>query len=162
MLKFYPIVLLVLAVRERAVMCLAIWAVALGVIALWFALDGAEILRGMANIPSTHRSMTTCSARTILPFGLAEVVGLPRAGRCVLQVLLLVVVLGVAACAGASACRLHALTEAEASLPAGRQRSAGELLRAGAERVISRDTTFCSCCPRWSCPGAARHGWSCC
>ena len=42
MLKFYPIVLLVLAVRERLVTCLVVWAVAAGVIALWFALDGAD------------------------------------------------------------------------------------------------------------------------
>jgi hypothetical protein len=38
MLKFYPIVLLISAVRERLVACLAVWTVAVGVVALWFAL----------------------------------------------------------------------------------------------------------------------------
>jgi hypothetical protein len=112
MLKFYPIVLLVLAVRERAVICLAIWAVSLGVIALWFALDGAEILRGMANIPSTHPFDDNVFGAHNLAFGLAEKIGLPHPWASVLQVFLLGVVLCVAVWL-ARGVRLHTLTEAE-------------------------------------------------
>jgi hypothetical protein len=112
MLKFYPIVLLVLAVRERLVKCLVVWAVAVGVIALWFALDGTEILRGMANIPSTHPFDDNVFGAHNLPFGLAELLGLPHAAAIVLQVLLLVTMLCLAATL-ARRVQVHALTEAE-------------------------------------------------
>ena len=112
MLKFYPIVLLVLAVRERLVTCLVVWAVAAGVIALWFALDGAEILRGMANIPFTHPFDDNVFGAHNLPFGLAELLGLPHAAAIALQVLLLVIMLGLAATL-ARRVQVHALTEAE-------------------------------------------------
>ena len=112
MLKFYPIVLLVLAVRERLVTCLVVWAVAVGVIALWFALDGTEILRGMANIPVTHPFDDNVFGAHNLPFGLAELLGLPHAAAIVLQVLLLVIMLGLAATL-ARRVQVHALTEAE-------------------------------------------------
>ena len=112
MLKFYPIVLLVLAVRERLVTCLVVWAVAVGVIALWFALDGTEILRGMANIPFTHPFDDNVFGAHNLPFGLAELLGLPHAAAIVLQVVLLVIVLGLAA-ALVRRVQVHALTEAE-------------------------------------------------
>ncbi len=65
MLKFYPIVLLVAAVRERVMLCIAIWAVALGAVALWFALDGTAICGPLGTSIQTRRSMTTCSARII-------------------------------------------------------------------------------------------------
>jgi hypothetical protein len=112
MLKFYPIVLLVLAVRERTVTCLAIWAVSLGVIALWFALDGTEILRGMANIPSTHPFDDNVFGAHNLAFGLAEKIGLPHRWASALQVFLLGVMLCVAV-SSARGVRLHTLTEAE-------------------------------------------------
>ena len=112
MLKFYPIVLLVLAVRERLVTCLVVWAVAVGVIALWFALDGTEILRGMANIPFTHPFDDNVFGAHNLPFGLAELLGLPHAAAIALQVLLLVIMLGLAATL-ARRVQVHALTEAE-------------------------------------------------
>ena len=112
MLKFYPIVLLILAVRERLVTCLVIWAAAGGVIALWFALDGHAILRGMANIPSTQPFDDNVFGAHNLPFGLAELAALSHAWAMVLQAVLLVVVLGIAA----MMCRrvqVHALTEME-------------------------------------------------
>ena len=138
MLKFYPIVLLVLAVRERLVTCLVVWAVAAGVIALWFALDGAEILRGMANIPLTHPFDDNVFGAHNLPFGLAELLGLPHA---------------CGDCAAGAAAGDHARRRGDAGpsgagsradrggepAPAGRQRSAGELFRDGAERVVPRN-----------------------
>jgi hypothetical protein len=111
-LKFYPIVLLVLAVRERLVTCLVVWAVAVGVIALWFALDGTEILRGLANIPFTHPFDDNVFGAHNLPFGLAELLGLPHAAAIALQVVLLVIVLGLAATL-ARRVQVHALTEAQ-------------------------------------------------
>jgi hypothetical protein len=112
MLKFYPIVLLVLAVCERLVTCLVIWAVAAGVVVLWFALDGAEILRGMANIPSTHPFDDNVFGAHNLPFGLAELLGMTHAAAIALQVLLLVIMFGLAAML-ARWVQVHALTEVE-------------------------------------------------
>jgi hypothetical protein len=113
MLKFYPIVLLVAAVRERAVMCFAIWGAALGAIALWFALDGTEILRAIANIGSNPPFDDNVFGAHNLSFGIAALVGLSRSGALALEVLLLMVMAGVAI---ALARRVHidVLTEAEA------------------------------------------------
>ena len=65
MLKFYPIVLLVAAVRERAVVCFAIWAVALGAIAFGSPWTGPRSCGPLGTSIRTRRSMTTCSARII-------------------------------------------------------------------------------------------------
>ncbi len=137
MLKFYPIVLLILAVRERLVTCLVIWAAAGGVIALWFALDGHAILRGMANIPSTQPFDDNVFGAHNLPFGLAELAGLSHAWAMVLQVVLLVIVLGIAAMMCPPGAGARADRDGK-GVPAGRQRLAGELLRDGAERVVPR------------------------
>lgn len=96
MLKFYPIVLLLAAVRERALVCLAVWTMALGVVALWFALDGTEILRAIANIGSNPPFDDNVFGAHNLPFGIAAVVGLPRSGAMALEVLLLAAMVGVA------------------------------------------------------------------
>jgi hypothetical protein len=114
MLKFYPIVLLVTAMRERAVMCLAICTIALGAIALWFAVDGTEILRAIANIGSNPPFDDNVFGAHNLPFGIAAAVGLPRSGAMALEVLLLVVMAGVAI-ALARRTRINALTDAEAA-----------------------------------------------
>ena len=113
MLKFYPIVLLIVVVRDRVAVCFAIWAVAFGVVALWFALDGTEILRAIANIGSKSPFDDNVFGAHNLPFGIAAVIGLPRSGAVVLEVLLLVVMAGVAI-ALARRVRIDALTEAEA------------------------------------------------
>ena len=114
MLKFYPIVLLVGTVRERAVVCFAIWAVALGAIGLWFALDGTEILRAIANIGSNSPFDDNVFGAHNLPFGIAAVLGLPRSGAMALEVLLLMLMAGLAI-ALARRVRIDVLTEAEAA-----------------------------------------------
>ena len=113
MLKFYPIVLLLAAVRERALVCLAVWTMALGVVALWFALDGTEILRAIANIGSNPPFDDNVFGAHNLPFGIAAVVGLPRSGAMALEVLLLAAMVGVAI-GSAGRVRTDVLTEAEA------------------------------------------------
>ena len=113
MLKFYPIVLLLAAVRERALVCLAVWTMALGVVALWFALDGTEILRAIANIGSNPPFDDNVFGAHNLPFGIAAVVGLPRSGAMALEVLLLAAMVGVAI-GSAGEIRTDVLTEAEA------------------------------------------------
>ncbi len=113
MLKFYPIVLLLAAVRERALVCLAVWTMALGVVALWFALDGTEILRAIANIGSNPPFDDNVFGAHNLPFGIAAVVGLPRSGAMALEVLLLAAMVGVAI-GSAGKVRTDVLTEAEA------------------------------------------------
>ena len=113
MLKFYPIVLLLAAVRERALVCLAVWTMALGVVALWFALDGTEILRAIANIGSNPPFDDNVFGAHNLPFGIAAVVGLPRSGAMALEVLLLAAMVGVAI-GSAGRVRIDVLTEAEA------------------------------------------------
>jgi hypothetical protein len=116
MLKFCPIVLLVGAVRERAVVCFAIWALALGAIGLWFALDGTEIRRAIANIGSNSPFDDNVFGAQNLPFGIAAVLGLPRSGAMALEVLLLLLML-MAGLAIALARRvlIDVLTEAEAA-----------------------------------------------
>jgi hypothetical protein len=113
MLKFYPIVLLVTAVRERIVICLAIWVVTFSVVALWFALGSVDILRAIANIDSNPPFDDNLFGAYNLPFGIAAMVGLQHAGA-VLEVLFLVVMAGVAT-ALARRNRIDELTEAEAT-----------------------------------------------
>ena len=113
LLKFYPIVLLVAAVRERVTVCLVVWMVALGAIGLWFALDGTEILRAIANIGSNPPFDDNVFGVHNLPFGIATVIGLPRGGAMALEVLLLLVMV-VVAIALARRVRIDVLTEAEA------------------------------------------------
>jgi hypothetical protein len=114
MLKFYPIVLLVVVVRGRVAVCFAVGAVALGVVALWFALDGTEILRAIANIGSNSPFDDNVFGAHNLPFGIAGLIGLPRAGAMALEVLLLVVMVGFAI-ALAREVRIDGLTDAEAA-----------------------------------------------
>ena len=78
----------------------------------WFALDGHAILRGIANIPVAQPFDDNVFGAHNLPFDLAELVGLPHAAAMVLQLLLLVIMLGVAA-ALARRAQVGALTEAE-------------------------------------------------
>jgi hypothetical protein len=116
MLKFYPIVLLVLAVRERLAIAVAAILVVCGVIAVWFSLDGNAIMRGIANIPTTNRFDDNVFAASDLPFGLAQLFGLPRqAGLTMLIAMLAGMLVGALALARRDRLRpgLHALTEAE-------------------------------------------------
>ncbi len=114
MLKFYPIVLLVAAVRERTVVCFAIWSVALGAIALWFAVDGTEILRAIGNVNSNPPFDDNVFGAHNLPFGIAAVAGLQRSGAMALEVLLLMLMAGLAIALGRRM-SIDMLTEAEAA-----------------------------------------------
>jgi hypothetical protein len=118
MLKFYPVTLLILAVRERLPVFVAIGIVSLGVIAVWFALDAGEILRGMANIPTTNYFDDNVFGARDLPFGLAQAFGLSHPAGVVLLIALLVAMLaGAVALARQDdlGSRLRSLTEAEAT-----------------------------------------------
>ena len=155
MLKFYPIVLLVLAVRERLVTCLVVWAAAAGVVALWFALDGQHPARHGEHTVHASFDDNVFGAHN-LPFGLAELLGLPHAAAIVLQVLLLAIMLGVAATL-ARRVQVHALTEAESL-----HLMAGSVLLVScfvmAQNVCTAEYTFCSCCRRWRYAGARPRG----
>ena len=96
MLKFYPIVLLVIAVRDRAAVCFAVWAVASVRSRFGSPWTATEILRAIANIRSKSPFDDNVFGAHNLPFGIAAVIGLPRSGALVLEVLLLVVMAGVA------------------------------------------------------------------
>jgi hypothetical protein len=117
-LKYYPAALLILAVRERLGVFIAIGFIALGVIALWFALDGRDILRGMANIPTTSYFDDNIFGVRDLPFGLAQLFGLGRLAAVALLVVLLAALLGCAvllASRDGLVSRIRSLTEAEAT-----------------------------------------------
>ena len=81
MLKFYPVTLLILAVRERLAMCIAVWLAWIGVLALWFVLDARDILRSMANIPNMDYHDNNVFGVRDLPFGLSQTLGLPHWSR---------------------------------------------------------------------------------
>jgi hypothetical protein len=118
MLKFYPITLLILAVRERLGVFIAIGVVSSGAIVLWFMLDSSEILRGMANIPTTQYFDEFVFGARDLPYGLAQTLDWSRPAAAGLMVVLLVGAVAVAvALAGRddTAARLRRLTDAEAT-----------------------------------------------
>jgi hypothetical protein len=114
MLKFYPIVLLILAVRERLATCLAVWTVALGVIALWLVLDVHDVLRGLANLDITRLFDANVFGAHNLPYGLAGMAGLSTTSAAALQALLFVAMAGIAMALARRAPRA-ALTEPEAA-----------------------------------------------
>jgi hypothetical protein len=116
MLKFYPVTLLILAMRERLSVFLVIGIVSLGTIGLWFALDGSEILRGMANIPTTSYFDDNVFGMRNLPFGLAQIFQLSHLAAVALLIVLLVAMFAAAAAVARHddlASRMHALTEPE-------------------------------------------------
>ena len=118
MLKFYPITLLILAARERLRVFVIVGLVSCGTIALWFMLDASEILRGMANIPTTQYFDEFVFGARDLPFGLAQTFGMTRIAAAGLLVVLLVGMIAVAmSLAGRNdtAARLRQLTDAEAT-----------------------------------------------
>jgi hypothetical protein len=118
MLKFYPVVVLVLAVRERLGRFIVIGLIAVGTIGLWFLLDTHEIMQAMANIPTTlYFDEFTFGARD-LPFGLAQTLGWSRPAGIGLMIVLLAGTAGVAAGLATrddTAARIRQLTEAEAT-----------------------------------------------
>ena len=118
MLKFYPATLLILAVRERLGTFIAVGVVAAGGIVAWFALDGAEIIRGMANIPATQYFDEYVFGARDLPYGAAQILGWPRPVATGLFAVLLIGTVGMAValarCADTGE-RLRRLTDAEAT-----------------------------------------------
>jgi hypothetical protein len=118
MLKFYPVTLLILAVRERLEVFVAVGIAALGVLAIWFALDGTEILRGMANIPTTSYFDDNVFGMRNLPFGLAQIFDLPQPAAVALLIALLIAMLAsalVLARQDVLRSRVRSLTDAEAT-----------------------------------------------
>jgi hypothetical protein len=96
MLKFYPITLLILAVRERLLVFVVLGITALGVIAAWFALDGNEILRAMANIPVSAAFDNNAFGMRNLPLGLTQYFALPPWAGAALLIALPCAMLAVA------------------------------------------------------------------
>ncbi len=95
LLKYYPLVLLVLIVRERWRDASAIAAVAGAALALFAVCDHAELGKALANIPAPSYFANSFSARN-LPFGLTA--GVAAAGpRSTLALLLLGLLVAVAA-----------------------------------------------------------------
>ena len=78
MLKFYPVALLILALRQRLAVFLAIGTVSFTVLAMWFVSDANAILRSAANIPTMDYHDDNVFAARDLPFGVAETLGLAR------------------------------------------------------------------------------------
>lgn len=118
MLKFYPITLLILAARERLGVFVAIGLVSFGAIVLWFAFDSGEILRGMANIPTTQYFDEFVFGARDLPYGLAQTMDWSRPAAAGLLIALLVGMVATAlVLAGRedTAARLRQLTDAEAA-----------------------------------------------
>jgi hypothetical protein len=118
MLKFYPITLLILAARERLGVFIAIGLVSIGAIVLWFAFDSGEILRGMANIPTTQYFDEFVFGARDLPYGLAQTMDWSRPAAAGLLIALLVGTVATAlVLAGRedTAARLRQLTDAEAA-----------------------------------------------
>ena len=118
MLKFYPITLLILAARERLEVFVAIGLVSIGAIVLWFTLDSGEILRGMANIPTTQYFDEFVFGARDLPYGLAQTMDWSRPAAAGLLIALLVGTVATAlALAGRedTATRLRQLSDAEAA-----------------------------------------------
>ena len=118
MLKFYPITLLILAARERLEVFVAIGLVSIGAIVLWFTLDSGEILRDMANIPTTQYFDEFVFGARDLPYGLAQTMDWSRPAAAGLLIALLVGTVATAlALAGRedTATRLRQLSDAEAA-----------------------------------------------
>jgi hypothetical protein len=118
MLKFYPVSLMILAVRERLMVFLTLGFVVLSLIALWLVLDGTDILRGIANIPTTSYFDDNIFGVRDLPFGVIQRFGFARWAAIAVLVALLV---GMLCCAVALAMhnglasRVRLLTKAEAT-----------------------------------------------
>jgi len=96
MLKFYPVALLILALRQRLAVFLAIGTVSFTVLAMWFVSDANAILRSAANIPTMDYRDDNVFAARDLPFGVAETLGLARPVAVLLFIALLVAMLGAA------------------------------------------------------------------
>ncbi len=78
MLKFYPAVLLALAVRERLWLFAAIGAAAAAALTGFAALYSHDLMRVLPSIPTTSYFDAYAFGARNLPFGLAETFGLPR------------------------------------------------------------------------------------
>jgi hypothetical protein len=74
LLKYYPIMALIIIFRERIAMLLALVAILLSALAVFWAGYHVEIARGLPNIPHGQYNLDLFAAQN-LPFMLAEVVG---------------------------------------------------------------------------------------
>jgi hypothetical protein len=96
LLKYYPLVLLVLCARERRRDAFAAAAIAVLILLGLAGFDHAELAKALANIPALSYFYDSFSALN-LPFGVAEAVGRARARRRI--AVLLLAMLGVVAVA---------------------------------------------------------------
>ena len=95
LLKYYPLVLLVLMVRERRREAVAGAAIAALVVLGLAGFDHADLAKALANIPALSYFFGSFSAQN-LPFGFAEAVGAPDL-RHIISVLLLSMLAALAA-----------------------------------------------------------------
>ena len=75
LLKFYPAVLLLTAVRERIAVFMAVGIAATATLATFAALDWHLLMRVLASIPTTYYSDAYVFGARDLPFELAEIFG---------------------------------------------------------------------------------------
>ncbi|MEJ0016531.1 MAG: hypothetical protein WDN25_08190 [Acetobacteraceae bacterium] len=113
MLKFYPIVLLAVVLRERLAVCLAIGLAALAVIAVWFAFDGRDIMRAVASVPTMRPFDDNAFGARTLAVDLAPLLGWSARDAPLVQIAMIATMLAVAAWR-AKPLRLHALSDNEA------------------------------------------------
>jgi hypothetical protein len=118
MLKYYPIMLLILTIRHRLGTLVAVGLASFGIIALWFMLDSDAILRSMANIPPARYFDDHVFDARDLPYGLAQILDWSPSAAVGLLIALLIG-MGTTAVALARlddvAGRLRQLTDAEAA-----------------------------------------------
>lgn len=96
LLKFYPAVLLLTAVRERIAVFIAVGIVATATLAAFAALDWHVLTRVLSTIPSTYYSDEYVFGGRDLPFELAEIFGWSHSMASVLFAAFTLVVLVLA------------------------------------------------------------------
>jgi hypothetical protein len=102
MLKFYPAVLLILAVRERRTVFFAIGVLSAGAMGGFLAFYGHDLARILPAIPTTSYFDTFVFGARNFPYGMASILGWPGGAA---SALLVVLIVGMIVCAAACAWR---------------------------------------------------------
>jgi hypothetical protein len=117
LLKYYPIVLLIIVFRERIPVFLAILAAVTGALGVFWAEFHAEIAEGIPHIPRGPYNTDLFSAQN-LPFLIGEVAGTAASSRIVERIVSSALYAALAGASVALAWRLSRLRELPAGLAA--------------------------------------------